>query len=314
MKVVVEGSQIAGNLAAVREAAAAAQVVHVTDRQSLLREVADAEVLFVGQFGVELVEAAPKLKWLQTSGAGVEWLPREQVRARGWTVTNAAGVHAIPVAETAVALMLGVARRLHWAVRSQVAHIWNRPPDIFEIYGKTAGVIALGGIGEEFARRVKGLAMRVLAVDLRRNVKPDSVDELRSLDGLAWLLGQSDVVCMTAPLTPQSHHLMNAERFAQMKPGSIFLNVSRGGLVDTQALIGALESGRLYGAGLDVVEEEPLPPTHPLWKRDDVLITTHIGGTSPRRGERLAELFCRNLALYREGKPLINVVDLAAGF
>lgn len=314
MKIVVDGPQLADDLDAVRKAAGDGRVVRVTDQDSLLREVADAEVLFTGHFGEKLIDAAPKLKWLQTSGAGIEWMPRELVRAKGWTVTNAARVHAIPVAETAIALLMGIARRLHWTVRSQLAHVWNRPPDIFEVYGKTAGIIAFGGIGEEFARRVHGMGMRVIAVDVRPGAKPPFVEELRPAAELEWLLRGSDVVCMTAPDTPESHHMMNSERFAQMKDGAIFLNVSRGGLVDTDALIAALESGKLYGAGLDVVDGEPLQAGHPLWKRDDVLITPHLGGASPQRGERLAKLFCENLIRYREGRPLLNVVDLQAGF
>ena len=228
--------------------------------------------------GRELVDAADQLKWIQVSAAGVEWMPMEALARRGWTVTNAAGIHAIPVAETGIALLSGVARRVDSTTRNRVRGEWVRPEDVFELFEKTVGVIAMGGIGRAFAERASGLGMRVIGVDVNPASKPDCVDELRGIDELGWLLESSDVVCMTAPDTPKSHHMMNAERFAQMKEGSIFLNVSRGGLVDTEALIDAIDSGKFFGVGLDVIEGEPLESDHPIWSRDDMLITPHVGG------------------------------------
>ena len=314
MKIVVEGPQIAAHLESVREAAGDARLVHVTGEQALLGAVGDAEVLFGGAFREELVRAAPRLKWFQSAGAGMDWMPREAVKRAGWVFTNAAGVHAIPVAETAMALLTGVARHMGLAVRAHAARQWRRAPEVFEIHGKTAGVIALGGIGREFARMAAGMSMRVLAVDVNPPPKPDFVQEVRKVGELEWLLRNSDVVVMAAPDTPASHHMMNAERFAQMKQGAIFLNVSRGGLVDTDALLAALDSGRLFGAGLDVVEGEPLGSDHPIWDREDVLLTAHLGGSSPNRGARLAALFIENIKRYRAGTELRNVVNVEAGF
>ena len=231
-------------------------------------------------------------------------MPRAAIARKGWQVTNAAGIHAIPVAETGIALLSGVARRVDWTTRNRIKGEWVRPPGIFELFEKTAGVIAMGGIGRAFAERARALGMRVIGVDVNPAAKPDYVDELRGVDGLGWLLESSDVVCMTAPDTPKSHHMMNAERFAQMKQGSIFLNVSRGGLVDTDALVDAIDSGRFFGVGLDVIEGEPLRSDHPIWSRQDVLITPHVGGTSPRRLGRMIELFTENLRRYQAGEPL----------
>ncbi len=314
MKIVVEGPQIADYLDAVRDAAPGATVVHVADISELLREVADAEILFAGNFGAELIDAAGQLRWLQTSAAGIDWMARDKIQAKGWQVTNAAGIHAIPVAETAIALLMAVARGLQRAVRSQAAHEWRRPPALFEVFEKTAGIIALGGIGRAIAERLQGLGMRVIAVDVNPKSKPDAVDELRGIDELEWLLGASDVVCMTAPDTPKSHHMMNSARFAQMKQGSIFVNVSRGGLVDTDALIVALDAGGLFGAGLDVIDGEPPDADHPIWDREDVALTPHIGGASPRRAERLVELFVENIRRYKAGEALLNKVNLVEGF
>jgi len=172
----------------------------------------------------------------------------------------------------------------------------------------------MGGIGRALAKRLHGLGMRVIAVDINFASKPEKVDEIRAIDELDWLLRTADVVCMTAPDTPKSHHMMNADRFAKMKTGSIFINVSRGGLVDTKALLNAIEAGKFFGVGLDVIEDEPLRPDHPIWARENVLMTPHIGGGSFRRVERLIKLFTENLRRYRSGEPLQNLVDLNAGF
>ena len=314
MKIVALTTHIAGYLDSVQDAAPEAEIVEASDDDTMLREVVDAEVLFAGIFRDDLLEAAAQLKWVQVSSAGVEWMPKQAIARKGWQVTNAAGIHAIPVAETAIALLSGVARRVDWTTRNRVKGEWVRPPGIFELFEKTAGVIAMGGIGRAFAERARGLGMRVIGVDVNPAAKPEYVDELRGIEELEWLLGSSDVVCMTAPDTPKSHHMMNAERFAQMRQGSIFINVSRGGLVDTDALVDAIDSGRFFGVGLDVIEGEPLRSGHPIWSRDDVLITPHIGGTSPRRPERMIELFTENLRRYQAGEPLRNLVDLKAGF
>ena len=314
MKIVALTAHVAGYLDSVQDAAPGAEIVEAPDDDALLREVVDAEILFSGIFSDDLLDAAARLKWVQVSSAGVEWMPRAAIARKGWQVTNAGGIHAIPVAETAIALLSGVARRVDWTTRNRITGEWVRPPGIFELFEKTAGVIAMGGIGRAFAERARGLGMRIIGVDVNPASKPDYVDELRGGDELGWLLESSDVVCMTAPDTPMSHHMMNAERFAQMKQGSIFLNVSRGGLVDTDALVDAIDSGRFFGVGLDVIEGEPLRSDHPIWSRQDVLITPHVGGTSPRRIQRMIELFTGNLRRYQAGEPLRNLVDLEAGF
>ena len=314
MKIVALTTHVAGYVDFVQQAAPDAEIFEAPDDDAMLREVVDAEILFSGIFRDDLLDAAEQLEWLQVSSAGVEWMPKEAIARKGWLVTNAAGIHAIPVAETGIALLSGVARRVDWTTRNRIKGEWVRPPGIFELFEKTAGVIAMGGIGRAFAERARGLGMRVIGVDVNPAAKPDYVDELRGIDELDWLLGSSDVVCMTAPDTPKSHHMMNAERFAQMKEGSIFLNVSRGGLVDTDALVDAIDSGRFFGVGLDVIEGEPLRSDHPIWSREDVLITPHVGGTSPRRIQRMIELFVENLRRYQAGEPLLNLVDLEAGF
>lgn len=314
MKIVIASEGISESIDRVRSAHPDVDVVVPDSDAEFAAVVGDAEVVFDPFRRPDGLAACESAKWVQTGGAGVEKTPLGDIRARGITLTNAAGVHAIPVADTALALLLGIARRVNWAVRNQLAHRWAPDRETYELVGKTAGLIALGGIGIEVARRLKGFQMRVIGVDVDPGITSELVDEVRLVDELGWLLAQSDVVVVCAPDTPATHHMFNSETFAQMKKGSIFVNVSRGGLTRTPDLIAALDSGHLWGAGLDVVDEEPLGQGDPLWRREDVLITPHIGGASTARDERLADLFIDNIGRYKTGQPLRNVVDLGEGY
>ena len=314
MKIVIASEGISESVDRVRAAHPDVEIVVAESDAHFAETARDAEVVFDPFRRPDGLAACQVAKWVQTGGAGVERTPLAEVKARGITLTNAAGVHAIPVADTALALLLGIARRLNWAVRNQLAHRWSPDRATFELVGKTAGLIALGGIGIEVARRLKGFQMRVIGVDVDPTISSELVDEVRHVDELGWLLGQSDVVVVCAPDTAATHHMFNSTTFAQMKKGAIFVNVSRGGLTRTPDLIEALESGHLWGAGLDVVDEEPLDRGDPLWRREDVLITPHIGGASTARDERLADLFIDNIGRFKQGRPLRNVVDLGAGF
>jgi phosphoglycerate dehydrogenase-like enzyme len=314
MKIVIASAGISESVDRVRAAHPDIEVLVPDSDSEFVAEATDAEVVFDPFWRPDGLAACKSARWIQTGGAGVEKAPLGEIRARGLILTNAAGVHAIPVADTALALLLGIARRVNWAVRNQLAHRWAPDRDTYELVGKTAGLIALGGIGIEVARRLKGFQMRIIGVDVNPGITSEFVDEVRHVDDLGWLLGQSDVVVVCAPDTPATHHMFNSATFAQMKPGSIFVNVSRGGLTRTADLIAALESGHLWGAGLDVVDEEPLGRGDPLWRREDVLITPHIGGASTAREERLADLFIDNIGRYKSGRPLRNVVDLGEGY
>ncbi len=315
MKLVIASPQISESIDRVRAAHPDVDIVFAETDAEFAAAAPDAEVLFEPFRRPGGLATCGAAKWIQTGGAGVERLALDELRDRGITLTNAAGIHAIPVADTALALLLGVARRVNWAVRDQVAHHWSGVHrDTYELVGKTAGLIAVGGIGVEVARRLSGFEMEVIGVDVNTAIDCEFVSEVRPPTELGWLLSKSDVVIVCAPDTPATHHMFNAQTFAQMKPDSIFISVSRGGLTRTPDLIAALDSGRLWGAGLDVVDEEPLVQNDPLWRREDVLITPHIGGASPARDSRLADLFIDNIARYQESRPLRNVVDLGAGY
>jgi D-3-phosphoglycerate dehydrogenase len=313
MKIVLHDQFPIGDdlLATVRRTAPQAKVVLAT-RDQLISALADAEV-FYGWHSPEVFAHAPKLRWIQSTAAGLDKLLTPEVVARGLTITNASGVHASAVAETAWALTLTIARGLHTYVRQQDKHVWQWTT-LHDMFGGTAGIIGLGGIGRQYARVARALDMRVIAVDPHPTAKPADVAELWAMDRLPELLRQSDVVLVSCPYTPETHYLIDRDRLALMKPTAILVNIARGGIVDEAALGDALRSGRLDGAGLDVTEVEPLPADSPLWDAPNLVLSPHCGGVSSHRVRKLIEFFCENLRRYQAGQPLLNLVDQRRGY
>jgi phosphoglycerate dehydrogenase-like enzyme len=295
----------------VRTAAPAAQVMFI-DEANLARELADAEV-FYGYHLPEVFAGAKNLRWIQTSAAGLDKILIPELVARGLIITNASGIHAAAVAECAWALTLSIGRCLHIFGRQQQQHVWKWGP-LYDMFGGTAGIIGLGGIAKQFARVAHAFDMRVVAVDPHVRQKPDTVSELWPMDRLDHLLGQSDVILVSCPYTPETRYLINRERLSRVKQNAILVNIARGGIIDEVALVEALRSGRLAGAGLDVTEVEPLPLESPLWDAPNLVISPHCGGISSHRMRKLIEFFCDNLRRYVAGQPLRNVVDQKKGF
>ena len=295
----------------VQDAAPQATVL-VATKERLIQELADAEV-FYGWHSPEVFAHAPKLRWIQSTAAGLEKLLTPEIVARGLTITNASGIHASAVAETAWALTLTIGRGLHTYVRQQGPHVWKWTT-LYDMFGGTAGIIGLGGIGRQFARVARAFDMRVIAVDPHPTAKPADVAELWTMDRLPDLLRQSDVVLVSCPYTPQTHYLIDRDRLALMKPTGILVNIARGGIVDEAALADALRAGRLAGSGLDVTEVEPLPADSPLWDAPNLVLSPHCGGVSSHRVRKLIEFFCDNLRRYQAGQPLLNLVDQGKGY
>jgi phosphoglycerate dehydrogenase-like enzyme len=268
----------------------------------------EAEVIFAGRWSDDLWKAAPRLRWVQSGGAGVERFLTPDFIASPIILTNAAGVYAIPIAEQVIAFILAFARGLHRTMRSQMAHQWEYP-EVQELLGSTLGIVGLGGIGTEVARRGKGLGMRVIAIRRRPDRPREFADEVRGTDALPWLLAESDYVALCTALTPDTRHLIGEAELHMMKPTAYLTNIGRGGLIDEPALISALQSGLIAGAGLDVFAQEPLPADSPLWDMPNVIITPHHAGDSPHSHDRLLALFCENLPRYLAGEELVNVVD-----
>jgi phosphoglycerate dehydrogenase-like enzyme len=183
-----------------------------------------------------------------------------------------------------------------------------------ELLGKTMLVVGLGGNGMETAKRAHGFGMHVIATDPKDLSVPAYVDRLEKPDKLDAMLPAADVVVLAAPLTPETTALFGTDRFARMKDGAFFINIARGKMVDTAALVAALESKKIQGAGLDVTDPEPLPPDHALWRMGNVIVTPHVSGQSPGTRLRTRSLFVENLKRFAAGEPLLNVVDKKAGY
>jgi phosphoglycerate dehydrogenase-like enzyme len=251
------------------------------------------------------------LKWVHNWGAGVDRIPHARLAEYGIVLTNSSGVHPNPISETVFAMMLAFTRMLHQYVRQQTKREWHHAGLRSELHGATIGIVGVGAIGQEVARLAKAFRMRVLG--MRRSGEPvPEVDVMygQEREGLAELLRQSDYVVVTVPLTKETFHMFGQEQFAQMKTNGFFVNIGRGKTVDTEALMEALKSGQIAGAGLDVFEEEPLPADHPLWGMENVIITPHSSGSTVHYHDRALEIFVQNLrGVAAGGEPQLNRVS-----
>lgn len=271
--------------------------------------------IVVGWPGEEQLERAKKVKWIHLGSAGADAAVRSRiVRERGIAVTNSSGVFGIPIAEHVFGLMLALSRKLHEAIDSQREGVWRRPEGPGELYGKTAGILGLGDIGNEVAKRAKAFGMRTIAARRRAGQKPPWVDKLYGEDGIDRVVGESDFLVLCLPGTNSTRRVLSRERIGSMKPGSFIINIGRGSLIDEGALIEALSSGRIQGAGLDVFETEPLPADSPLWGMKNVIISPHYAGLNPHHADRSIAIFCRNLEQYLKGEPMETQVDLEEGY
>lgn len=250
---------------------------------------------------------APGLRWIQSGTAGTDQFPLDALRDAGVVLTSAVGIHDVQVSEHAFALLLGLTRGIGVAARNQANRVWEWP-SVVDLSGMTLGVLGLGVIGEAVARRAKAFGMDVLGTKRSVDGYSGAADAAFGPDETLEVFRRSDAVIVTLPGTPETKGVVGAEELDALA-GGFFINVGRGSVVDEPALIEALKSGGLRGAGLDVFGEEPLPEDSRLWSMPNVIITPHLAGISPRYGERLAELFARNLAVFRgEGEWVNRVV------
>ncbi|MDE2998124.1 MAG: D-2-hydroxyacid dehydrogenase [Gemmatimonadota bacterium] len=296
----------------VRQTAPGAEVV-TASMDDAPEVVGDADVIF-GMYTEEIIRAAVKVRWIQTTSAGMDMLMEiPGVREGRFRLSNASGLHALQVAEHAWALTAALFRGLHVAIRNQLAREWKGAP-IRDLYGATAGIVGFGGIGRRYAWLARGFDMRILAVDVQQSERPDFVDALWGTERLEELLSESDVVFIACPYTPQTERLIDARAFRIMKNSAFLVNTARGPIVDEAALVDALGSAEIAGAGLDVFETEPLPADSPLWEMENVIITTHSAGASSYRPQRTIDFFCENLKRFMAGEPLLNETDRNLGY
>ncbi len=288
-------------------------------RPQALERAAEAHAIEARYATREFLEAATNLRWVQASSAGVDrYLAlSELIEQRGVVLTNMQGAYGPAIADHVFAMVLSLSRDLRFYAEQQAQAQWTRSsPDgqPFALEGLTMLVVGLGGIGTDVAERAHGFGMRVIATRRSDSGGPAFVERVGKPDELLSMLPQADVVAICVPLTPETERLFDARAFAAMKPGAIVVNIARGKVVDTQALLEALESGRLRGACLDVTEPEPLPADHPLWRAKGVLITPHVAASAKLSEERAWQLLRENVRRFGAGEPLYNVVDLKAGY
>lgn len=318
--------------AQIRQLAPNLNLIQTADEDKIAAMVEAIEIA-VGQFPPHLLAKAKNLRWFQQWGAGADWLlDHPEVQELDFILTSASGVHAIPISEHIFAFLLAFARNLPQAWRAQQEQVWMKEQnpsrrktakadiatysrrDVFELAGKTMVLIGIGDIGERTAQLARAFAMGVIGVRNNPDYDTPGVSQMVGPDELLRVLPKADVVVSTVPLTAETHHMMDQAAFDAMKRGAYFINIGRGGTVDQEALITALRSGTLAGAGLDVFEEEPLPPDSPLWTMDNVLLTPHASGATPQYNERAFAIFLDNLQRYQAGAELRNVIDKTKGY
>jgi phosphoglycerate dehydrogenase-like enzyme len=256
-------------------------------------------------------QRAPRLRWVHCDHAGLNKSARPEVFRRGLLVTSSAGRSAPVLAEHAILFMLALAYRFSAFLEAQRAHRWGVPgqDDLRGLTGRTVGIVGLGHTGSELAVRCQALGMRVLGYRRTAAPPPPGVDRAYSAargETLEPLLRESDFVVLAVPLSDATHHLIGPPQLAQMRPGAFLVNMARGPVVDEAALLTALHSGRLAGAGLDTFAREPLPADSPLWDAPNVLITPHTTPQVPDRTGRSLEIIAENVRRYRAGQPLLN--------
>ncbi len=302
------------------EAAAAPtklEVVLCKNEAEFLKELPEAEVVY-GRVTGEQLPLAKKLKWVQSGGAGVEFLIRdEKFRASDIVMTNFARTFAPGISETGMCLLLCLTRGLtryylpQFYLKKSLRAVGTVKSDHHvELEGRTMGIVGLGGIGSATARRAHyGFDMRVVATDAKPIHKPEYVAELHDPTWFEEMVPQVDVLVAAVPMLPETDRMFNENVFRRMKKTAYFLALSRGDVFDDMALVKALKEGWIAGAGLDVFPTEPVPEGHPIYECDNVVMTPHTSGWSPDRQIRLMALFADNVRRYARGLPLVNVVD-----
>jgi phosphoglycerate dehydrogenase-like enzyme len=317
MKIVTRGGLPPEYLTRIEAISPQIRFVQAANDEQWRQELADAHVVLGGVSPADF-RLAKNLQWVQIQSAGVERALFPELINSGVIMTNAQGCYAPAIAEHVFGLLFGLTRGIAYQARQMREHEWKRVAAPIEMREMTIGIVGLGGIGRETARRAKAMDMRVIAVDAEPMYKERFaiVDEVHLVDDwLPTLLKTSDVVVSAAPHTKRTQGMFGEKEFGLMKQTAYFINVSRGKLVQTPALVKALKEKKLAGAGLDVTDPEPLPSDHALWDLPNVIITPHTAGQSQfSAGKRQPEVFIENVRRFAAGLPLLNVVDKVKGY
>jgi phosphoglycerate dehydrogenase-like enzyme len=317
-KIAIAGPAREPLLDALRRDFPAATFVATPDLESQLRELPDADAI-ISWPAREALPVAKQLRWVHSTSAGIEriWSLPELAAMDHVTLTNGRGAHAATIADHCFAFMLALTRNIPALLEDKQARRWDRAArsqGVRELSGSVLGVLGAGRIGSEIARRGLGFGMEIRAVDANPAAECPGATEVWGVERLDDLLRVGDYLAVAIPITPQTRGLIGARELALMKPDAYLFVMSRGGIVDQDALAAALATGRLAGAGLDATDPEPLPPEHPLWDLPNVLISPHSSGASRQTRDRGQQILRENLRRFLAGEPLLNVCDKRAGY
>jgi len=279
-----------------------------TDEEGVGGFIQEADILFTGKISDETIQKSTRLQWIQAKTAGVDYLLNLPSLRREVVITSTRGIHGPQMSEMAILLMLALNRNFPQIVRNQDQKIWDRWPGRL-LYQKKVGILGIGMIGEEIARKCKSFNMTVLGIDVVRR-KVDAVDFFYEPDQLCQILPELDYFIIVVPLTAETRAMIDARVLSAMKPTAFFINIGRGEIVDETALIQALQTGKIAGAALDTFWTEPLRKDHPLWEMKNVIITPHVGGMSDIYVEQVLPIFEENLRRFLQGerRNLINLI------
>ncbi|MCG8514151.1 MAG: D-2-hydroxyacid dehydrogenase [Halanaerobiales bacterium] len=295
------------------------RIVKALDFVSQKREIGNSQVLavFSGNFKVDLLYEAKKLKWIQSWSAGVDQFTEPEslkyLIDNNIKLTTMSGVHGNIIAEHVMGLVISLSRKLYKFYWQQKNQQWQWIK-VDQLEDRVMAIIGLGSIGQEIAARARAFKMKIIGVKRDTGTRIPNIDHLYSHDELLTVLKEADYVVVAVPLTDETHQMIGEDEFRVMKNSACFINISRGQVVDEEMLIRALEEGHIAGAGLDVFTEEPLPPDSPLYKLDNVLITPHIAGVFPAYDQKAIKIFLENLKRFKSGSPLLNLVDYNRGY
>lgn len=288
------------------------------DNDGLPEALRTADAVAAVRIPEAAIRAAKNLKWIHRGATGVEDLVTPTLRDSDIILTNSSGAHSSNIAEHVIAMILAFARGFPSLFRAQSDRAWDSgrlESPVFELTGQTVLLAGVGDIGQAVASRARALGMTTIGVRRRSDQpRPDDIDTMVAIDRLHEVLSSADHVVNSLPITESTRGMFDAATFGAMKQGAHFYNVGRGSTVDTDALIDALESGRLAGAGLDVTDPEPLPADSKLWSLPNVILTMHTSGRTPHKWERVFRLIEINLERYQNGHGLLNAVDIESGY
>lgn len=298
----------------VRKLAPNAVLTVVNKKDATKEQLYKAEIIFGWPEPEQLMESK-NLRWLQLPSAGADsYMDRKLYHCKEIKLTNSRGVFGLPIAEHVFAMILSYNRNLIDYAWQQREATWKGIRQTKDFYGSTIGIVGLGDIGTEVAKRAKALGARVLGVKRTLGGQPEYVDQLYTTEAIDEVLEQSDYIVLALPGTKKTAGIITEQSLRRMKPEAFLVNIGRGALVDQEALIKALKEGWIGGVGLDVTTPEPLPQDSPLWGLKNVIITPHVSGSSPTNDFRRMGIFLRNLEHYLAGRPLENLVDFEEGY